>query len=200
MGAHLTQANKEKDSLEGDGNGVRYGLSSMQGWRMHQEDDHISEPKFNNSDDTSLFAVFDGHGGCEVAKFCSRHFGEEQALNENFKKGKMELALQETFLLMDEILETEFAQKELSTLKQDAGNEDSFFESNAGCTANVILIHQGTIYCANAGDSRSILYSTKMEFETDENITPLSFDHKPENPLEKDRVTKAGGFIIEGIL
>jgi len=99
---------------------------------------------------------------------------------------------------MDEILETEFAQKELSTLKQDAGNEDSFFESNAGCTANVILIHQGTIYCANAGDSRSILYSTKMEFETDENITPLSFDHKPENPLEKDRVTKAGGFIIEG--
>lgn len=26
----------------------------------------------------------------------------------------------------------------------------------------------------------------------------LSFDHKPENPIEKERVTKAGGFISEG--
>lgn len=30
-------------------------------------------------------------------------------------------------------------------------------ESYAGCTANVTLIHNNTIYCANAGDSRSIL-------------------------------------------
>jgi len=75
----------------------------MQGWRMHQEDAHISEPIFNNSSNTSLFAVFDGHGGCEVAKFCALHFGEELALNENFKKGCMKLALEETFLLMDEI-------------------------------------------------------------------------------------------------
>lgn len=198
MGAHLTQPNKEKFSLEGDGNGVRYGLSSMQGWRLHQEDDHISEPKFQNSDDTSLFAVFDGHGGCEVAKFCSKHFGEELAMNENFKKGNMDLALKETFLLMDEILETEFAQNELNTLKQDV--DESFFESNAGCTANVILIHKNTIYCANAGDSRSILYTKKAQEEdpSDRNITALSFDHKPELAIEKNRITKAGGFIIDG--
>ena len=30
-------------------------------------------------------------------------------------------------------------------------------ESLAGCTANVCLIVNGTIYCANAGDSRSLL-------------------------------------------
>lgn len=136
MGSHLSQPNKEKHSLSGSGNGVRFGLSSMQGWRQHQEDDHISEPVFNNSTNTSLFAVFDGHGGREVANFCAQHFGEELALNENFKKGEMRLALIETFLLMDEILATDVAQNELNTLKQD--NDDSFYESNAGCTANVI--------------------------------------------------------------
>ena len=30
-------------------------------------------------------------------------------------------------------------------------------ESMAGCTANVIIITKTDIYCANAGDSRSIL-------------------------------------------
>jgi serine/threonine protein phosphatase PrpC len=30
-------------------------------------------------------------------------------------------------------------------------------ESMAGCTANVVLITENEIYCANAGDSRSII-------------------------------------------
>jgi len=36
------------------------------------EDSHIVEPKFDT--DTSLFAIFDGHGGEEVAIFASNHF------------------------------------------------------------------------------------------------------------------------------
>jgi len=56
------------------------------------------------------------------------------------------------------------------------------------------------IYCANAGDSRTILWTENNKDDNDAtNIIPLSFDHKPENPVEKNRVTKAGGFIIEGI-
>jgi len=162
MGAHLTQVNKEKHSQAGEGNGVRFGLSSMQGWRLHQEDDHIAEPKFNGSDDTSLFAVFDGHGGSEVAKFCAKHFGEELSLNQNFKNGNIEEALKETFLLMDEILSTDLAQQELSTMRNE-DDGDSFYESNAGCTANVILIHKDIIYCANSGDSRCILWNCDSE-------------------------------------
>ena len=55
-----------------DGN-LRYGVSSMQGWRVHMEDAHITDVNFD--DGISLFAVFDGHGGPEVAKFCSEYFG-----------------------------------------------------------------------------------------------------------------------------
>lgn len=37
-----------------------------------QEDAHITNPAF--ADGIGLFAVFDGHGGLECAKFCEKFF------------------------------------------------------------------------------------------------------------------------------
>ena len=63
-----------------------------------------------------------------------------------------------------------------------------------GCTANVILFvpaegpNPAQIYCANAGDSRSVMaIQSKAQ--------GLSFDHKPTNPTELSRIKKAGGFV-----
>lgn len=39
----------------------------MQGWRNTMEDSHIANLKL--TDDVSLFGVFDGHGGNEVAYY-----------------------------------------------------------------------------------------------------------------------------------
>lgn len=64
-------------------------------------------------------------------------------------------------------------------------------ESFAGCTANVVLITETEIYCANAGDSRSIL-SVKGKAD------PLSIDHKPEDEEELKRIRKGGGDVWEG--
>ena len=65
-------------------------------------------------------------------------------------------------------------------------------DSHAGCTANVVLITPEWTYCANAGDSRAIAkINGKQTFE-------LSKDHKPENPVEMDRITKAGGTVSFG--
>lgn len=47
------------------------------------------------------------------------------------------------------------------------------------------------LYVANAGDSRSCL-GKKYE-----GLLQMSFDHKPENEEEKQRVEKAGGFVTE---
>lgn len=61
-----------------------------------------------------------------------------------------------------------------------------------GCTANVILMkNTKEIYIANAGDSRSVLARNGKAF-------PLSFDHKPENPIERARIEKAGSTITDG--
>ena len=43
----------------------------------------------------------------------------------------------------------------------------------------------------NAGDSRSVLCRGGRAI-------PLSFDHKPENPEEFKRITKAGGQVYNG--
>lgn len=63
--------------------------------------------------------------------------------------------------------------------------------STAGCTANVILLVGKTLYCANAGDARSVIW---CENES----VALSKDHKPEDFTERERITKAGGTIMMG--
>lgn len=44
---------------------------------------------------------------------------------------------------------------------------------------------------ANAGDSRAVLCRNGS-------AVPLTFDHKPDNKEEKERIEKAGSTIIEG--
>ena len=61
-----------------------------------------------------------------------------------------------------------------------------------GCTANVILIDEmKKLYAANAGDSRCVLARGGK-------AVPLSFDHKPDNDIEKRRIENAGSTITEG--
>lgn len=75
-------------------------------------------------------------------------------------------------------------------------NDGSNFGENkvsegVGCTANVVLITKKSIIVANAGDSRSVLCRAGQAIQ-------LSYDHKPENPLESQRIARAGGMIING--
>ena len=47
------------------------------------------------------------------------------------------------------------------------------------------------IYCANAGDSRTVMSEKGVAID-------LSKDHKPDDAPEKNRIVKAGGEVIEG--
>lgn len=155
------------------------------------EDAHIA--KFNIAPDTSIFGVFDGHGGKEVAKYCERHFINELLASDTFKKGSYGQALHDTFLRMDDLLVTNEGRKELSQIKNgdDDDKGDYQTESFAGCTACVALIVKSELYVANAGDSRCILFS-------DGKAIAMSEDHKPDLDQEKDRIQKAGGYIVDG--
>ena len=186
MGIYLSSPNTTKTSEDGENEQLRYGVSAMQGWRMSMEDSHISIPDLDEK--TSLFAVFDGHGGAEVAKFCSDNFAKELKLNANYKEGNYGLALQETFLKMDEILMGENGMDLLRQYKQDTEMTTCF----AGCTANVVLIVGNKAYVANAGDSRCISYTN------DNKVLALSKDHKPDDEEEKKRIVKAGGYVSDG--
>lgn len=186
MGIYLSKPNITKNSQVGDGPNMKYGVSSMQGWRMTMEDSHISEPHF--TEDASLFAVFDGHGGAEVAKFCSKHFPPALKTNVNFQQGNYKAALEQTFLKMDEMLLSSEGPNLLKEFRVESDVNNSF----AGCTANVVLFADGFIYVANAGDSRAVVYTQEGE------VVPLSTDHKPDVETERARILKAGGYISEG--
>ncbi|KAG1547911.1 hypothetical protein G6F49_010060 [Rhizopus delemar] len=62
----------------------------------------------------------------------------------------------------------------------------------SGCTAVATLITDDNhIIVANAGDSRAIISIAGR-------AKPLSFDHKPTNETEMERIIKAGGFVEFG--
>lgn len=70
-----------------------------------QEDAHIAAPVFDNG--ISLFAVFDGHGGIECAKFCERFFGDKLREQAEYQSRKdLGRALENTFLGLDKMLLT----------------------------------------------------------------------------------------------
>jgi hypothetical protein len=68
MGAYLNTPVTEKEQDEGENEWIRFASTSMQGWRAHQEDSHNNILDFGDPDNScSLFGVYDGHGGSEVA-------------------------------------------------------------------------------------------------------------------------------------
>jgi serine/threonine protein phosphatase PrpC len=106
MGAslvYLDRPNTVKETITGQSKiGYRFAASCMQGWRLSMEDAHITNVDIGNG--IGLFAVFDGHGGIEVAKFCEAHFTQLLISNHHFQNKSYPKALEETFLEMDVLL------------------------------------------------------------------------------------------------
>lgn len=201
---YLSEPIKTKISSEGESDTLKFSATSMQGWRINMEDAHIAQTKFGGDPNAALFGVFDGHGGGEVAEFVKRHFPEELLKSPDYIAGKYDKALANTFLKMDTLLEAPAGKEAILKLCKEfkakctsspskRGLEETQDEGPdmKGCTANVLLIKNKTMYIANAGDSRAIL-------GTKEKVIELSVDHKPDNEGEKARILKAGGTVIEG--
>ena len=81
-------------------------------------------------------------------------------------------------------------------MEEENGNQAGYseylqqVESQAGCTSTVVLLTGTEIYCANAGDSRTVMCERG-------NAVELSADHKPDLPEERSRIIKAGGEVVE---
>ena len=78
------------------------GACSMQGWRKSNEDAHLHI--LDLGDGNSLFAVFDGHGGEQVAIFCEKYMPEVLMNNEEYIAKNYAKALEETFVELDYML------------------------------------------------------------------------------------------------
>lgn len=176
--------NIEKNTTQGKHTNFEFVQSSMQGWRTTMEDAHICHTDI--APDVHLFAVFDGHGGSEVARFCEKYFVDTLIKSPHFKEKNYEAALKETYEKLDVLLE----QDNFALLKPFMEQTD--LSSQAGCTAVVVLLTPDKYFIANAGDSRCVLFCK------DQNIVPLTEDHKPDNTLERKRIEQAGGLVCDG--
>ena len=170
LGAPVTEKETHTGLTDEDhpGGGLEYGVSSMQGWRVHMEDAHITESKLYAAecqppptDGTkqpapppqttkynlidlpghSLFAVFDGHGGTFAAAYSGRNLCRvlsRQAKFVEYAKFHAERASKEE-TLKTEAEKNEYIQSGIALLK------------TALCNAFVELDKE--IACALKGES-----------------------------------------------
>ncbi|XP_061504830.1 protein phosphatase 1G [Anopheles gambiae] len=122
MGAYLSEPLTTKDSSDESNEFLASGSSSMQGWRISQEDAHNCILNFD--DQCSFFAVYDGHGGAEVAQYCSLHLPTFLKTVEAYGRKEFEKALKEAFLGFDATLLQEKVIEELKVLSDKTNGED----------------------------------------------------------------------------
>lgn len=182
MGAFLDKPITEKETITGRGNGLEWGCSCMQGWRVEMEDAHTCETNVPARPGTSFFAVFDGHGGSFVSKVAARDLLPCVQDTAAYKTGdKSAETLKQA--LYDGILQLDADIRETEEVKDG--------EDISGSTAVMSFITPTHFVIANTGDSRAVLVrGGKVEFGT--------VDHKPSDPGERSRVEDAGGFVEMG--
>lgn len=190
MGAFLDKPKTEKYNESQEGSGLRYGLSSMQGWRIEMEDAHSAVMGLPDvGDKVSWFAVFDGHAGARVSAHCSRHLLDcvlsvdsfksaiknEKNISQDEMFNKVKSAILQGFLELDE---------KLRKIPEVANGEDK-----SGTTAVCALITEQYIIFSNCGDSRGVL-------SRESKPAMVTLDHKPSNPPERERIQNAGGSVM----
>ncbi|GMH40531.1 hypothetical protein BSKO_08435 [Bryopsis sp. KO-2023] len=116
MGAYLSTPVTEKEAFDGEIGDVKYGGASMQGWRRNMEDAHVVFGEEGGDDMVSVFGVFDGHGGSEVARFCQEHLAKELLTMDGFS-GNVEESLVKVFHRIDDMLRDSTYHAELEEFK-----------------------------------------------------------------------------------
>lgn len=179
MGQLLSHPIEEKTIDVHNLSSLSYCIGSMQGYRTSMEDAH--SVKVNEDETLGIFAVFDGHGGKEVADIVSDVLPTTlfEQLNKLVKLPETKLkdymnCIRDSFFKID----------------HDLPEHES---AHCGTTAIVaVVIEKKYIIVANTGDSRAILSLNGGSCKT------LSFDHKPSNMGERVRIENSGGYVING--
>ncbi|KAL8117437.1 putative protein phosphatase 2C 21 isoform X2 [Apium graveolens] len=114
MGVYLSTPKTAKASEDGEDDRLKFGASSMQGWRSTMEDAHAA--LLDLDDSTAFFGVYDGHGGKQVAKFCAKYLHQQVLKQEAYINGDLCDSLRHAFLRMDEMMRGERGWRELATM------------------------------------------------------------------------------------
>ena len=203
MGLFDTHDSMEKYSESNSGAGIKYGLSCVQGHRKEMQDDYNAvlgiSPVAKN---VSWFAVFDGHGGASVSKYCSKQLLESIKSHEEL----MEALKNEHQIGGKELMKTIKKGIHAGFLDTDEKVRTVPGSKDTGSTAVCALITETHLILSNCGDSRAMICSRLTDNDGGMICKPVltTVDHKPDTPSELERIRKANGYMfnnrVRGVL
>ena len=143
---------------------MKAAVISAQGPRKEMEDFHFIEIDFGRKG-WVYAGVYDGHGGKHSARYAAKR-------------------IHELFLeaLVSGLTPQKAFEKAYVTTSEELNHQDS------GTTAVDLMIMDGRIYVANAGDARALVVSSG-------GVRQLSIDHRLDVYGERQRIIKAGGLV-----
>ena len=158
------------------------------------QDTYIVLTNINAVKNYNIFGVLDGHGlqGHLISQFVSKFIQLKfQTIPEITKLKTVELIYEKLISNNYEII------KDIFINANNALRDEEMDAKNSGTTCVLVIQLGEHIICANTGDSRAIIVfdeknDSNLEFAK---VSPLSFDTKPENPNEKERILRMGGIV-----
>ncbi|XP_073525378.1 uncharacterized protein [Phyllobates terribilis] len=138
--------------------------------RAVMEDRYCASLDLQHNPKQAFFGVFDGHGGCKAAEFAAKHI--EKNIMEEVSRNKSEIYLQEA-------VKRGYLKTDSDFLKEDL---------RGGSCCVTALISNGDLVVSNAGDCRAVVSKAGT-------AQPLTSDHRPSRPDEKERIEATGGYI-----
>ena len=152
------------------------------------QDNYLAIDQLLGLSDAKIYAVMDGHGtaGHLISNYVKKHFRSQYENNKAFLTVKN---INDLYKLLTnnnyELIKQLFSECEKSLDK--SGIDITF----SGTTCVMVFQIGNHLICANVGDSRAIMVTSKDE------IVQLNRDHKPELPEEKKRIESKGGEISQ---
>ena len=128
----------------------------------------------------SYFAIYDGHGGNKCSVFLQENL-HEYIFSSNFFP-----------LSTIQAIKAAYIEAENKFLSQVYEPENKKLNDRSGSCAVSALFIDEWCFIINLGDSRG-LYS----YDGGNKLFQITRDHKPNDPIEKERVEKAGGKIYK---
>ncbi len=142
---------------------------------VKQKNGEMVDPKI------SYFAIYDGHGGEKCCNF----------LQENLHKYIFNSKFFPLYTI--QAISTAYTEAEKDFSEKVIDPETGKLSDRSGSCAVSALIMDEYCFITNLGDSRA-LYS----YNSGKQLYQVTRDHKPNDPIEKERIEKAGGKVVKG--
>ena len=168
---------------------ISYGVNTYRGRIRQYNEDRVTilinayisknnQKKENLNEKINYFSIYDGHAGNKCCEYLKKHLHTFIFNSEFFPKNPIQ-AISQGFQKCEESF--------INSI-----NIDNNYNDISGSCALIILIIDDMCYAINLGDSRA-LYSC----DSGKLFYQISRDHKPNDPIEKKRIYKAGGNIYK---